>query len=179
MQIFHNGDHVRIADDLGPTMSHFTSGVEAIVIGSYADQYGGSNTKSYTLHIKGKGRTSWYEEHQLKLIERNRADMLRRWKEEEDEKSRREADLGWIFSNGASVMKAPSGSTIAALARHMGIANLWGSAGEGITYYQMSLAVLELARPFLWYCDEEGFLEFAHDLRDTVRWPYGCGAHIS
>lgn len=37
---FIMGDYVRVAKDLGPTMSHFTSDCDAIVLYSYADIYG-------------------------------------------------------------------------------------------------------------------------------------------
>lgn len=175
-QEFQKGDHVQVAKDLGPSMSHFTGDCEAIVIGSYRDQYGGSDTNSYTLHLKGRGRTSWYYGQQLTLIERDRNDLLATWEHEAAELESRDSNLTWIFNNGALVMKRASGATVAALANHMGIVNLWGSRGEGITLYEMSHLVMQLARPYLWFCDEDGFLEMAHELRDTVRWPYGCGA---
>lgn len=40
MQKFNNGDYVHIASDLGIGMEHFTNTCDAIVIGSYDDQYG-------------------------------------------------------------------------------------------------------------------------------------------
>lgn len=83
MQKFHKGDHVMVAKDLGPNMSHFKSDCEAIVIGSYKDQYGGNNTNSYTIHIKGRGQTSWYEEHQLTLIRIRAIDLLDEWEDEQ------------------------------------------------------------------------------------------------
>ena len=78
-QKFHKGDLVRVAKDLGPTMGHFTADIDAIVIGSYKDQYGGSDTKSYSLHLKGQGHCSWYWESQLELLEANRGDLLAKW----------------------------------------------------------------------------------------------------
>lgn len=71
MQKFNKGDHVKIADDLGPTMPHFPSGIEAIVEYSYADKYGGSDTDSYSLKLKGGGSIAWYYESQLTLIKAN------------------------------------------------------------------------------------------------------------
>jgi hypothetical protein len=68
-QKFTRGDVVRVADDLGSTMSHFRSGADAIVMGSYRDQYGGSDAKNYTLMFCDDGnRVSWYYEYQLTLI---------------------------------------------------------------------------------------------------------------
>lgn len=40
-QKFHKGDHVRVAKDLGPRMSHFKNDCDAIVISSYDDKLGG------------------------------------------------------------------------------------------------------------------------------------------
>ena len=67
-QQFPNGSRVRIKDDLGPSMSHFESGVEATVENVYAHAYGGSDVKSYRLNIDGRGSVAWYYEHQLEAI---------------------------------------------------------------------------------------------------------------
>lgn len=67
-QKFPTGSRVRIANDLGKSMSDFTSGVNATVEYTYAHAYGGDNVKSYSLLIDGLGSTSWYEEHQLTAI---------------------------------------------------------------------------------------------------------------
>ena len=82
-QKFNHGDLVHIAKDLGRAMHHFEADQDAIVVGSYADQYGGDDTKSYTLHLQGHGPVSWYSEHQLTLIEENRRDLLIQWREAE------------------------------------------------------------------------------------------------
>ena len=60
---------VRIADDLGSSMSHFPSGANATVKYTYAHAYGGSDVKSYCLDIDGRGQVSWYYEHQLIQID--------------------------------------------------------------------------------------------------------------
>jgi len=64
---------VKIADELGSTMSHFQSGLFAHVEFTYAHAYGGSNIDSYSLLVRGdNGRWSsvaWYEEHQLAKVE--------------------------------------------------------------------------------------------------------------
>lgn len=67
-QKFPCGSRVRIADDLGHSMSHFTSGVEATVKYVYAHAYGGDDIKSYCLDIDGVGSSAWYEECQLTAI---------------------------------------------------------------------------------------------------------------
>jgi len=60
---------VRVSDDLGPDMSHFSGkGKNATVQYTYAHAYGGSDAKSYSLIIDGIGFSAWYKEHQLTLL---------------------------------------------------------------------------------------------------------------
>lgn len=167
-QKFQKGDLVRIADDLGPGMSHFTSGVEAIVIGSFADKYGGRNRRDYTLYLRGGGECSWYKEHQLELIERGRLDLLEDWKREKTEEVKQKSDLDWIFANGGLVLEEAHGSSVAALAKCFGCHNLWGSRGEGVTYYQNSLCVLRMADGYLRAGDKEGWLKRSEEIRDAL-----------
>tara|TARA_Y100000310_G_scaffold214597_1_gene215488 strand:+ start:154 stop:447 length:294 start_codon:yes stop_codon:yes gene_type:complete len=67
-QKFPCGSRVRIADDLGQSMSHFVSGVDATVVHTYAHAFGGKDVKSYCLDVDGYGETAWYYEHQLTAI---------------------------------------------------------------------------------------------------------------
>ena len=62
------GARVRIADNLGATMSHFENGCNATVLYTYGHAFGG-NGKSYALDLDGKGFRAWYYEEQLTLIE--------------------------------------------------------------------------------------------------------------
>ena len=78
-QKFFRGQRVRVADDLGSMMSHFTSGCDAIVVGSFSDQIfcrRGADEESYTLLLKDEdgtmGTVSWYKESQLTLVSDNR-----------------------------------------------------------------------------------------------------------
>jgi hypothetical protein len=166
-QKFNRGDHVKVADDLGPSMSHFQSGCEAIVIGSYRDQYGGgaNNEKEYTLHIKGGGQSSWYREHQLTLIEASRGDLLQEWEDEAEALHKQRSDLDWIFANGPEVSQKGYGSSVEALGKCVGINDLWGSHGEGMSYCVNSLSVLAAAEPFLRTQDKAGWLEFSGKVR--------------
>lgn len=68
-QKFPCGSRVRIADDLGPSMRHFQSGVEATVGYVHAHAYGGSDVSSYNLNIDGRGPVAWYHESRLTAIE--------------------------------------------------------------------------------------------------------------
>lgn len=51
-------------------MSHFTGDVEAIVLNTYAQEYGGDDVDSYAVYILGNrpGFCAWYYEHQLTKI---------------------------------------------------------------------------------------------------------------
>ena len=79
-QKFFEGDLVRVAKDLGPTMFHFPCDQEAVVIGSYADKYGGrdeDHTREYAIYLlEHDDEVSWYWENQLELIRPNAYDRL-------------------------------------------------------------------------------------------------------
>lgn len=162
---FHRGDWVRVAKDLGPSMRHFTADCDAIVIGSYADQYGGKDHDSYTLHLEGRGQSSWYYGSQLTMIERNRPDKLQEWEDAAKAVATQKGSLDWIFSNGTHVLTYPHGASIEALARCFGLNNLWGSCGEGFVYYENATGTLRLATPFLQAGDKAGWLAFCEEIR--------------
>lgn len=165
MQKFNKGDKVKISDDLGSSMNHFPCGMDAIVIGSYAEQFGGSDTKSYSIYIKGQGETSWYYEHQMTLIEKGYHTELEEWKYYLKNKKEIESDVDWIFRNGESVAFEPSGYSIQTLFNCLCKGSLWGSRGEGVDYYSNSQVVMFLAKPFLESGDKEGWLEFAKNYK--------------
>ncbi len=164
-QQFQKGDLVHVAKDLGQSMNHFANDIDAIVIGSYNDQYGGGDTRSYTLHLKGQGQCSWYDEHQLELIERNRDDLLAAWQAEKEAEDKQKADIDWIFEHGPEVMEGAHGASIETLGRDVGITNLWGSHGEGFVYYENALSILAAAGPFLLKHDKAGWRDFCGTLR--------------
>lgn len=68
-QKFQYGSRVKIADNLGPYMSHFPSGKNATVVHSYAHAYGGNDVGHYCLNVDGIGCVAWYLEEQLTLLE--------------------------------------------------------------------------------------------------------------
>lgn len=70
-QKFQRGDLVKVADDLGVGMDHFEKGCYAVVLYSYADEYGAHDdvdTKMYALELHKHGYSAWYEEWQLTLV---------------------------------------------------------------------------------------------------------------
>ena len=165
MQKFQKGDHVMISKDLGSMMRYFKSDCEAIIIGSYADQCGGNDTKNYTLHIKGHGESSWHHEHQLTLIKKNCMDKLEQWESEDATEKKQKSDLDWIFANGHEVIKQRHSASIESLANCFGFVNLWGSQGEGLIYYRNTTVTLSMAEPFLKSGDKAGWLEYANKRR--------------
>jgi hypothetical protein len=160
-QKFHAGDWVRVADDLGSMYEYFTSGCDAIIVASYADRFGGDNDGSYTIDIEKRGEVSWYREEHLTLIEHGRDDLRLKWEAARDEQAARDADLDWIFSHGEDVIRSARGATVAALGKILGIDNLWGSRGEGMTYYMNAISILGVAEPYLRSGDRAGFESLA------------------
>lgn len=167
-QKFHKNDHVRLTDDLGSFMQHFEgAGGEAIVIGSYVDQYGGgseSNGHEYTLYIKDHGKISWYHEHQMTLIKTGQRLLLRRWERERAAETEQYSNLDWVFENGPElVVGNVPGASVVALAECLGISevDMWGRRGEGFVWYTNAKIVLEAARPFLLAKNKQGWLDYA------------------
>lgn len=163
MQKFKRGDVVRIADDLGPMMAHFEKGQTAIVMGSYDDQYGGGNSRDYTLMLEDCSRVSWYHEDQLTFIRHDPEEIARRTKARE-ERQNQETNLGWIVSNWPKIRERTPGATLQHLADMAGLGDLWGSRGEGIDYFANALAVRELFDPVLSRGDEAEVRAFAEKL---------------
>lgn len=165
-QKFQFGDLVEVASDLGNSMSHFPGkGETAIVMGSYRDKYGGDNTNSYTLFFLEYGEVSWYYASQLTLIQSGAFDILHEWKTVKNMKQKKESDLEWIFENAEYVLEKRPGASISALAKVLGITNLWGPHGEGFDYYLNMEIVLGVATPFLKNNDLEGFQQLWVDNR--------------
>ncbi len=195
--LFDENDHVRVAEDLGPTMSHFTSDVEAIVRYSYMARYGGGehdpekdkkerDRHQYCLYIKGQGECSWYYGSQLTLIAKDAWPLLKQWRQEFKEARTKGQDLDYIFANGPRMMlqknerhvegkgsSSPytfeSGDAVIALARCLGLSEneLWGPHGEGVTYYLNSVKVLATAGEFLKKKDKAGWLEFCATAKEN------------
>lgn len=178
MQAFHNGDHVKIANDYSSggsfdiksgvaiSITSEDAGKEAIVIASYNDKYGIPDTGGdYTLFFKGHGEVSWFPEEALTLIRANASDLLNQWMQELCDEINMKSDLDWIFSHGKEVIEHPYGSSVAELAKCFGLTNLWGKNGEGYDYYINSLGTMKMATPFLEAGDKTGWLEYCKKIR--------------
>jgi hypothetical protein len=98
-QKFKRGNLVHIAKNLGSMMSHFENDKDAIIVGSYADRYGGSNTNSYTVMFTDTGgQSSWYEEHQLTLINEGGEHLFEEANKNKERISKQNTDITYIAS---------------------------------------------------------------------------------
>lgn len=97
-QKFKKGDFVRVAVNLGPTMSHFDAGMDAVVIGSYRDQYGGGGQHQYTICYADSTGTSWYNESQLtKLPQSGARRALAGWRKLWSKRGSDATKVNWIL----------------------------------------------------------------------------------
>ena len=140
MSVLKKYDHVQI-------LNHEHE-KEGIISGSYSDLYGCNEERSkhqYSLTAKGGGKCAWYDEKDLVLIAHDQKELLDQWESEREEKRSLESDKDWIFANGPKIVEERLNNPIAALAADLGITNLWGRNGEGITYYTNMMGTLALA----------------------------------
>jgi hypothetical protein len=185
-QKFHYGDHVEIfrsheryreitvgnviVENPSPPSGDY---IDAIVMGSYEDQFGGrrttfDNPRSYTLFIKGEGEVSWYYEYQLTLIAKDRKRLLTQWKYEVNQEIRQKSDLDWIFSNGSLALHKKYICSVAALAQCFGCTEIWGNRGEGIDLAENIGRTLFFAQEFLINNDKAGWLAKAAKLKPRL-----------
>lgn len=149
-QKFKRGDVVRIAKDLGPHMAHFENDRDAVIIGSYRDQYGGDNIDSWTVMFCDTGyRVSWYETQQLTFIKNIGEDGIEAILVAKSKREDVEKDFDWIVANWIGIRENPSGATMAKLMSLVGITNPWGRNGEGFVYHANMMATYKLLDPVL------------------------------
>lgn len=149
-QKFKRGDVVHIAKDLGPMMSHFTADVDAIVMGSYRDQFGVGSTSRYTLMFLDGYECSWYDEYDLTLLRHGGEEEITKVKQAREAKEEQESDLVWIVENWKKLKKEGiGGATLNELIRLMGVAEPWGPRGEGVDYYINAQAAVRILDPVL------------------------------
>lgn len=140
------------------------AGKRAIVVASYAEQFGGDNHNSFTLFFQLRGEVSWFSAGNLELIKPDQGALLQQWRNELDAENALKSDLDWIFANGPDVIENGYGVSIQALANCFGLTDLWGSKGEGIDWIMNARQTLNLAEPFLKTGDKYGWLNRAQEL---------------
>lgn len=153
---FRVGDLVYAVKNQGPSRSHFPSDCRAVVI----EANGG-----YGLFLEGHGKHWWYEDEHLTLIEHNRADLLAEWEDAQEKELEQQSDLDWIFQNGPELVESCPGASVQTLGACLGVRNMWGSCGEGMTFYMNAMAVLDVARPYLKERDKQGFLDRCEEVK--------------
>lgn len=145
----------------------------AIISGTYASQYGGNDHNSLRLTFENGDRSSWWYPSKLKLVERGQISLLIKWEQESIELEKIESDLDYIFQNIDLVLENKSGASLQAVYSYVGGGSLWGTRGEGITYYENSYSVLMLLAIFNnteLTKTKESFLEFSKDfIRDVSK----------
>lgn len=179
MRRYRRGDLIHVIKDLGPSMSHFESDTYAIVLGDYdtecmhkgeedfEDDHEVGKGHQYSIYIRGKGSTSWYKHNQLEEVERNRIDLLKKWKDELKKGDKNTKDLDWIFRNGEMIFDKYHPSKWLINQKLNNIAHAlddcfnWGKKSK--YEYNMSVkALFELAERFLLTGDKDGWIKFAN-----------------
>lgn len=161
IQKFKRGDKVHIAKDLGQCMAHFTKDRDAIIIGSYRDQYGGDDIDSWTVMFCDTGsKCSWYCTSQLTLIGNVGEDGIEAIEMARAKREDTETDFDWIVANWIGIREHPSGATMEKLMQMVGITNPWGSHGEGFVYHANMMATYNLLDPVLSTGDVEQVKSF-------------------
>ncbi|MDE2101666.1 MAG: hypothetical protein KGL39_30750, partial [Patescibacteria group bacterium] len=105
-------------------------------------------------------------------------DLLNEWEAAQEAEIRQKSDLDWIFANGSNVIAHPHGASVQALANCFGLTNLWGSNGEGMTYYSNMIGTLQAASPFLIAGDKNGWIELSEKMKKLKR-KVGLGETLS
>ena len=138
-QKYHYGDVIHLDADPGPGRSHSRKDEDAVVLGSYNDQYRGGeddgrDQHQYTLLFFDGGQSSWYPEEQMTFL-RHGTDEIVEIKRKKREKDAVKSDLNWIVSNWKKIRDRVPGASMETLMKRIGITNPWGSHGEGMTYF--------------------------------------------
>lgn len=100
-QKFKRGDVVHIAKDLGSSMAHFENDRDAIIMGSYRDQYGGENhVDDWTVMFCDTGvECSLYHTSQLTFLRHGGETEIEKVKLLRARRETSERDINWIVAN--------------------------------------------------------------------------------
>jgi len=154
LQKFRRGDLVHITKDMPRCMRHFDSDKDAIVMHSYAEQFGhcGSerNHKQYCLlfWLDG-GESSWYDEDQLTFLRHVGEDGIEQVGFLRSQREANEKNLDWIVANWKSIRESVPGATMTKLLCLAGVEDPWGPNGEGYIYAQYARYLFQHIDPIL------------------------------
>lgn len=132
------------------------------------------NNNEYSLYIKGRGSSAWYPGEALILIEHDRNDLRKKWKEKAELRRIEESSYDWIFGKDSDPEKVLCSATALGVlyTALTGQSSMWGSNGEGTTYYHNALRTQELAHSFVFNKDKEGFEQFCKEFRPKLEAVY-------
>lgn len=109
-------------------------GKEAVIIGSYADQYGGDDHKQYTIMFLENGsEVSWFNENDLELLEEGGENLIEQGQAIKDAIKKENTDLPTIVKNWTTKKSQQSSDTILYLFNKIGYNR---SLGRG-DFYQL------------------------------------------
>jgi hypothetical protein len=178
-QKFERGDVVRIAVDLGPSMSHFRADTEAIVLNvsgarqvtSYPlDGHPSETEAQYGVMFLDTGaESSWYKESQLTYIRHGGEYEIARISIMRQERIKNEKEISWIVENWATIRDRLPRASKYELIRRMGLKSTFGSFGSG--YRLDATTALRMLDPILASKDlplVESFLPRFRELLETV-----------
>ena len=161
-QKYTRGDIIKLKPSSSWNRSH--PDAEIMILQSYKEQFGGTNTTSYTCLIRYHDEASWFREGEFELVEQS-PHLEAVWRKEIEEKRKIESSLEWVFDNAEVLSKRGYSQTVLeTLGKVIGINDLWGSRGEGLTYYTNAHIILEVATPYLEKGDINGYRKLTESL---------------
>ncbi len=164
-QKFTRGDVVHIAADLGSSMFHFEKDKDVVILGSYADKFGGTNTHSYTvLFIEDGNEISWYEEYQLTFLRHEDEGFIEKIKKAREEYDAKVSQLDWIVDHWKDVRSSLPQSSAVKLMALIGITEPWGKHGEYWDFYEHYSLTFKLLDPVLLTGDIKKVEEFIQNI---------------
>lgn len=167
--MFKRGNRVKIDDDLGPHMSHFRKGCEAVIEHSYYEKYGGElrQMTEFALMFDDGSTSAWYPGCCLTLIDEGGEHLLTEITNRRKVRELHETDLQWIVENWKQIRDKVPGATIGKLMSLIGITEPWGSHGEGYVYYSNARYAWQLFDPILSSGDRDKLDEFLRKLKEV------------
>lgn len=149
-QKFKRGDVVHIAANLSCAMSHFEKDKDVVILGSYADQFGGSNTKDYSVMFLDTGdEVSWYHEKQFTFLRYEGEKIIEKIRKTREEYDTKVSQLNWIIANWENIKHSTPHASAVKLMALVGITKPFGEHGEYWDFCQHWQLTYKLLDPIL------------------------------
>lgn len=139
IQKFKRGNKVRVlkgheilTSDRGVVdISPERIGQEAVIIGSYADQFGGNDHKQYSIMFLENGsKVSWFNEKDLEFLEEGGENLIEQGQAKRDSIKKENTDLTSIVTNWATKKEQQHSDTILYLFDKIGFTSSFLKHGE-------------------------------------------------